>query len=74
MFRNVLAAMAVALTTVAASQGLRAQRPRVPTAEALAASEGAQQHIGAAMELARSDLIAEASHSARRRVPGGLRW
>ena len=60
MFRNVLAVMVVALTIVAASQGLRAQRPRVPTAEALAASEGAQQHIGAAMALARSDLIAEA--------------
>ena len=59
MFRNVLTVMAVALTLVTASpSGLRAQ---VPTADALAASEEAQRHIAAAMVLARSDLVDEAT-------------
>ena len=61
MFRSVLAATTVALTMVVASQsGLRAQGPGVPTVEALAASEEAQQHIAAATALAGSDLIDEA--------------
>ncbi len=61
MFRIVLVASAVALTiVVAAEAGLRAQGPGVPTAEALAASQEAQQHIAAAMALAGSDLINEA--------------
>ncbi len=62
MFRNVLAATAVALAivTTAWGSGLRAQGPGVTTAEALAASEEAQRHIAAAMALAGSDLIDEA--------------
>ena len=61
MFRNVLSATAVALIIVLASQPkLRAQGQGVPTPEALAASEEAQQHIAAAMRLAGSDLVNEA--------------
>ena len=58
MFRHVTAATALAFAIVVTSQpGLRAQ---VPTPEALAASEEAQEHIAAAMALAGSDLIREA--------------
>ena len=58
MFRHVTGATALALAIVVISQpGLRAQ---VPTPEALAASEEAQEHIAAAMALAGSDLIREA--------------
>ncbi len=61
MFRNMLVRMAVPLAILAGSQsGLGAQGPSVPTAEALAASEEAQQHIAAAMVLAKSDLIDKA--------------
>ena len=61
MLRNVLAATAVALTIVVASQpGLRAQGQGVPTPEELAASEEAQQHMAAAMALAGSDLVDKA--------------
>ena len=58
MFRHVTIATALAFSIVVASQpGLRAQ---VPTPEALAASEEAQEHIAAAMALAGSDLLREA--------------
>ena len=61
MLRNVLAATAVAVTIVVASQlELRAQGQGVPTSEALASSEEAQRHIAAAMGLAGSDLVNEA--------------
>ena len=56
---NMLVRITVALAIFAGSQsGLQAQYP--PTAEALAASEQAQRHIAAAMELAGSDLVDEA--------------
>jgi metallo-beta-lactamase class B len=58
MFRNALIATAIAsVVSVVSPSGLRAQGP---TADAMAASAQAQQHIAAAMALAGTDLIDEA--------------
>ena len=62
MSSKLLVGIGVALGTVASWQlGLGAQGPRVPTAEAFAESREAQQHVAAAMALAGSDLINEAT-------------
>jgi len=61
MFRNLLTAMVIGLTMlVAFPSQLRAQGSGAPTADSLAASEVAQQHIAAAMALAGTDLTREA--------------
>ena len=71
MLKNVLTGLLVATCAVAVlrAQGARqggargtgpAQAEQVPTVQQLAASKEAQQHIAAAMKIARNDLVAEA--------------
>ena len=57
MISNMLTRMTIALIVVVAGQPMLRAQPGFPTAEALAASEAAQQHIAAATALAGSDLV-----------------
>ncbi|MCY3731006.1 MAG: MBL fold metallo-hydrolase [Rhodospirillaceae bacterium] len=57
MISNMLTRMTIVLTVVVAGQPMLRAQPGFPTAEAMAASETAQQHIAAATALAGSDLI-----------------
>lgn len=56
----VACALAIASSPAAGQGGGRGQAARVPAAKQLAESKQAQQHIAAAMAIARTDLVAEA--------------